>query len=121
MAMSYNFAMVTVADIQALADRIGGQFQPEKVILFGSYAHGTARGDSDVDLLVVIPLRGRRARDVRAEISHSSGYQLPLDIVVRDPSDLTRQYREFDPLVRDAVDHGMTLYEQDRAGVDQQG
>lgn len=29
------------------------QYKPKKVILFGSYARGEARNDSDIDLLVV--------------------------------------------------------------------
>lgn len=39
--------------IQEAADAIGKKFQPEKIILLGSYAWGTPGPDSDVDLLVV--------------------------------------------------------------------
>ena len=45
--------------IQVLIAQIAEQFQPEKIILFGSYAYGTPRPESDVDLLVIMntPLR----------------------------------------------------------------
>jgi len=39
------------------------QFQPEKVMVFGSYAHGTPSENSDVDLLVVMPIRQSRLKD----------------------------------------------------------
>lgn len=37
--------------IKEMVRRIVEQFQPEKIILFGSYARGTAGLNSDVDLL----------------------------------------------------------------------
>lgn len=39
------------------------QFQPEQVILFGSYAYGEPTKDSDVDLLVVKPIHSDRVKD----------------------------------------------------------
>ena len=47
---------------------------PHKVILFGSYAYGTANEDSDIDLYVVtndefIPQSFREKRDLTKEIS----------------------------------------------------
>ena len=50
--------MVSRDSIQALVDDIAAAFEVEKVILFGSHAHGTPRQDSDVDLLVVMPFVG---------------------------------------------------------------
>jgi hypothetical protein len=43
--------MASQSDIQSLADNIVREFQPEKIILFGSHARGDARPDSDVDLI----------------------------------------------------------------------
>ena len=44
--------------IREMVNRIVRRFDPEKVILFGSYATGKAGPDSDVDLLVVMPVMG---------------------------------------------------------------
>ena len=38
-----------------VVEQIKTKFKPEKIILFGSYAHGNPRPESDVDLLVVMP------------------------------------------------------------------
>lgn len=40
--------------------RIVRRFHPARIILFGSYAKGAAGPDSDVDLLIVMPVRGSR-------------------------------------------------------------
>jgi len=46
--------VVALTDIQKFAADVAREFLPEKVILFGSYATGSARAESDVDLLVVM-------------------------------------------------------------------
>ena len=45
--------MVTNEQIQAVTDVIVDHFKPQAVILFGSYATGTATEDSDIDILVI--------------------------------------------------------------------
>lgn len=40
-------------ELQNVTDKIVHQFQPDKVILFGSQAWGTPTADSDLDLLVI--------------------------------------------------------------------
>jgi predicted nucleotidyltransferase len=45
----------TVIEIlKKYTDIIVGQFSVKKVILFGSYARGTAKKDSDIDVAVVV-------------------------------------------------------------------
>jgi predicted nucleotidyltransferase len=46
--------------IQTIKDRIIERFQPERIILFGSHARGDAGLDSDVDILVVIDMKGSK-------------------------------------------------------------
>ena len=41
-----------------MVQRIVKKFHPERIILFGSQARGDAGPDSDVDLLVVMPVEG---------------------------------------------------------------
>jgi len=52
--------MLKLKDIQKqIADRLNAQPKPLKVILFGSYAHGNPRDDSDIDLLVILDKEGK--------------------------------------------------------------
>jgi hypothetical protein len=49
-----NRTQIPQATIRSLAEQIYVLFHPQKIILFGSYASGTPRPESDVDLLVVM-------------------------------------------------------------------
>ena len=51
--------MVNEQTIQDLCNRIVQDFQPDRIILFGSYAYGNPTPDSDVDILVVLPFEGK--------------------------------------------------------------
>ena len=103
--------MVAIAQMEALSRRIGREFDPERVILFGSHAYGTPSEYSDVDLLVIMPFEGsafRKSLDILRRVDP----QFFVDLVVRSPDDATRRYREGDPLIREAFDRGKVLYER---------
>jgi uncharacterized protein len=103
--------MVTAGDIQSLAQRIAEQYQPERIILFGSHARGDAREDSDVDLLVLLPLRTSHFRDA-VEILNATGPRFAVDLIVRSPEDAQQRYEQGDPLMREAFDRGRVIYEK---------
>ncbi len=103
--------MVEDQTIQELCDRIVREFQPERIILFGSYAHGNPTPDSDVDLLVVLPFEGKNLLK-SLEILNLTNPRFPIDLLARRPDDTERRYREGDPLIREALDHGQVLYER---------
>ena len=73
---------VTRAEIHAVAQRIGAEFRPEQVILFGSHAYGTPAEDSDVDLLVIMEHSGSGVAQA-IEIVRRVGSRIPVDLVVR--------------------------------------
>ena len=51
--------------IARMVNRIVERFDPEQIILFGSYARGSANPDSDVDLSVVMKnVKSKRAKQV---------------------------------------------------------
>ncbi len=71
--------------IQEMVRRIVTQFQPESIILFGSHARGDAVADSDIDLLVVMPVKGSK-RKARLSI-RTALHDIPVakDVIVSDP------------------------------------
>lgn len=103
--------MVAMDQVEALSREIAREFDPERIILFGSYARGNPRVDSDVDLLVLLPFNGKPFRKSLEILNHIRP-QFSVDVVVRNPDDAARRYAEFDPLIRDAFDHGIVLYER---------
>lgn len=108
--------MVSMKEIREVAQQIGRQFRPDRVLLFGSYADGSATDDSDVDLLVVLPFDGRPFHK-SLEILNRLDIRFPCDLVARPPEDVARRYEQGDPLIRDALDRGKVLYERDGCGV----
>jgi len=103
--------MVKLEEISRLSEKIVTEFQPDRVILFGSHAYGNAGPDSDVDLLVVLPFEGRNFWK-SLEILNRVDPPFPVDLLARRPDDTARRYAEGDPLIREAMDHGKVLYER---------
>ena len=105
---------IPIRTIRAVAKRIAEKFQPEKIILFGSYAYGQPRPESDVDLLVVMdtPLRSRQQR---LEISRAlSPRPFPLDIIIRTPEQVEERLALGDLFLQEITTRGKVLYEQPR-------
>jgi predicted nucleotidyltransferase len=102
--------MVPMRQIRALARRIAAEFKPEKVILFGSHATGTATADSDVDLFIVRRFRGDSVRQsVAMQLKLRPAF--PVDLIVRSPSDVRRRLLMGDTFVRDILGDGLVLYD----------
>lgn len=101
--------MVALNDIQDLSRRIAEEFDPDKIILFGSHAYGAPEEYSDVDLLVIMPFEGHPF-DKATEILERVGHDFFADVIVRSSEDAEKRYRERDPLIRDALNRGTVLY-----------
>jgi len=102
--------MVQHAEIQDFVGRIVDRFNPQQVILFGSYADGTAGADSDVDLLVVMPDDGNPLAKA-AEICRQIDNPFPVDIIVRDPGALRWRISQDDWFLREITEKGLVLYD----------
>jgi predicted nucleotidyltransferase len=100
--------------IHAVVKQIADKFQPEKIVLFGSYAYGKPRPESDVDLLVVMET-SLRSRQQRLEISRAlSPRPFPLDIIVRTPKVLEERIALGDIFLHEIMTQGKVVYEQHR-------
>jgi predicted nucleotidyltransferase len=104
--------MVAINQIKKFGRQIGEQFHAEKVILFGSYAHGDITADSDVDLLVIGPFKGRNV-DKSVEIRMKLRPQFPVDILIRTPEKVQERVEMGDCFMREILEKGMVIYEAD--------
>lgn len=96
--------------IRAMSALIARKFSPNLVILFGSYARGQASSDSDVDLLVVMPIEGSR-RDTQIEIRMAlRDFKVPKDILVTTPEDYAWRKNFAGTIERPAAREGRVLY-----------
>ena len=97
--------------IQAVVQQITEQYAPDKIILFGSYAYGKPRPESDVDLLVVMNTT-RKETEQAIHICQSISYHFGLDLMVRTPATLKRRLALGDPFLQEVVSKGKVLYER---------
>ena len=104
--------MVAMKRIERFGKRIGEEFGAEKVILFGSYAEGTAKKDSDIDLLVVarteLPPRERYGAVRRLVADFPAGF----DIVVETPEEYQQWRTVVNHIVYFADKYGKVIYER---------
>ena len=112
--------MVQMHEIQSVSDQIAREFRPERIVLFGSFADGSATANSDVDLLVVMPFEGTSAR-MAAAIVNQVNPEIPVELLVRTPEQLQKRLAWNDFFFQEVLDKGTTLYAADHRGIDRQG
>jgi predicted nucleotidyltransferase len=96
--------------IDEIVRRVVSQFHPEKIVLFGSHAKGTARPDSDVDLLVIMPVSGSK-REKQIEIGVAlHDIRIPMDIIVTTPEEVERRKNLVGTVIRPALREGEIIY-----------
>jgi uncharacterized protein len=104
--------MMETQKLQQIVDRIIEVYGPEKIILFGSYANGTAKESSDIDLLLVketneVPVD--RASFVRNSLR---SFLLPMDILVYTPEEIERSKETKYSFISQVLKSGKILYER---------
>ena len=96
--------------IEELSERIAREFQPEKIILFGSYAYGEPSADSDIDLLIIMPFEGRQSEQA-IRILNRLNVLVPIDLLVRRPEEVKDRLAMGDSFMREIVERGRVMYE----------
>jgi predicted nucleotidyltransferase len=104
--------MTADAAIQTMVDRIVEEFQPLRVILFGSYARGSAVAGSDVDLLVVLGEVTDKRRTTVAIRRALRDLPVSKDIVVTTPEEISRRGHLLGSVLHPALREGKILYER---------
>src|SRR5438128_9170916 len=115
----YRGADIPMAVIRRFARQVAERFQPEKIILFGSYAYGRPHADSDVDVLVVMPARNQL--DQAFKIHSTLLPPFPLDLIVRTPKTLEWRLQEGDSFLQEIISKGKVLYEKNDQGMGSKG
>ena len=106
----YNLIMKRQKEIKRITDQIVKKYQPEKVILFGSYAWGKVGPSSDIDLFIIkesdLPRRFRTTRVERILGSVS----FPVDVLVYTPKEVEERKALGDFFIRNIFKKGKVLY-----------
>jgi predicted nucleotidyltransferase len=86
--------IATESDFQWIVERIVALHDSDKIFLFGSYALGTARDESDIDLLIVAPSRLPRLHRGKAVVAALSKFPCRFDLLFFTPQELEEQLRD---------------------------
>ena len=98
--------------INKIVEKIKMRYQPEKVILFGSYGWGNPTKDSDIDLLIVKKTNQKhrqRMLTVRRIVSEENAL-VGIDILVYTPEEVTERLKIGDSFISKILKKGDTLY-----------
>ncbi len=106
----YHSPNIPLRAIRSYAKRIASKFDPDKIILFGSYAYGRPHEWSDVDLLVVMPAHDETNQAIR--IINTLEAPFSLDLIVRAPQTLERDWRDGDWFLREVLAKGKIIHEK---------
>ena len=96
--------------IDQVVDQIVEKFKPQKIILFGSYARGNPRPESDVDMLVVMDTQLREVQQA-IQICQQIEYKFGLDLIVHTPKYLAKRIKMGDWFLLDVLKEGKVIYE----------
>mgnify|MGYP000858055060 CR=1 FL=1 len=104
--------MIESSKINEIVNRIAIKFNPDRIILFGSYAAGNPNNDSDIDLLVIkdtdLP-RHKRSFDIQKSLI---GSMIPMDILVYTQKEFEQEKQEKYSFISSAIKTSKILYER---------
>jgi predicted nucleotidyltransferase len=98
--------------IKVMTERIVRDYQPVKIILFGSHARGEASPESDIDLLIVLPAVANKRQAAVAIRRMLADLPLPKDIIVATPEEIARRGDLVGTVLRPALREGKVLYQR---------
>ena len=109
--------MIAEAEIKdmilEIVDKLRREYQPSKIILFGSYAYGQPDRDSDIDLLIIKDTHERPIdrRVAVAGIASDPRRLIPLETIVLTPKEVRERLEIGDQFLREILDKGEVLHE----------
>jgi predicted nucleotidyltransferase len=104
--------MITDTTIKEIIGLIAEEYGPEKIILFGSYARGTADSDSDLDLLVISDKERHLPRRKRGLtlLYRLRKFHLAKDILIYTQDEVDRWKEVRTAFVSQALREGIVIY-----------
>lgn len=102
--------MKSQKEIKKITDQIVENYQPERIILFGSHAYGKPTKDSDVDLFIVKGTKKARTRRHLEVDRILLNRTIPIDILVYTPQEIKERLSLGDFFIKNIIQKGKTLY-----------
>jgi predicted nucleotidyltransferase len=98
--------------IEEIVERIKKEYQPEKIVLFGSYAYGEPHEDSDIDLFIIKDTDKRRIdRFVEVKkLVYDPNRKISVSPIVYTNQELRERLKIKDFFVSEVLEKGKVLY-----------
>ncbi|MFZ3072673.1 MAG: HEPN domain-containing protein [Thermodesulfobacteriota bacterium] len=99
-----------LSTIEEIKETIIRFYDPERIILYGSYAKGGASEESDVDLFI---LKDTDERPIDRRIAVEkilADREMPLDITVYTPQEMRYLYSVGSPFIEEVIETGRVIY-----------
>ncbi|MBA3046949.1 nucleotidyltransferase domain-containing protein [Patescibacteria group bacterium] len=96
-------------EIKRITKQIVKNYNPEKIILFGSFAYGKPKPSSDIDLLIIKKSRKKRVERIK-EILMKTESDIPLEPLVYTPKEIKNRIDLGDFFFQDIFKKGKVLY-----------
>jgi len=106
--------MVSKETLTEIARRLVEGFHPEKIILFGSQARGTADERSDVDIMVICTVKDNRRALMLDMYDKLDEMGVAKDIVILTPEEFEIDRQIPGTIARPAWKEGKVLYERSK-------
>lgn len=98
--------------LKEITAKITNHLDAEKIILFGSYAYGKPKKNSDLDLFIIMESNERTANR-RIKVSQLFwDREMPMDFIVKTPSEIKQRLAIGDPFIKKILEKGKLLYER---------
>ena len=102
-----------ISIVSDMTRRIGSVSDPEKIILFGSRARGTAHADSDFDILIIQDSDQPRYRRAATLYRILADLPLEVELVVYAPEEVNQWNRVPEAFIATALREGKVIYERE--------
>jgi len=99
-------------EIKSITKQIIKKYKPEKIILFGSFAYGKPKTNSDIDLLVIKKTNKRKVERIKKILMEVKS-NLPLEPLVYNPKEYQERLDLGDFFFQDISQKGKVLYEKE--------
>ncbi|MGJ3251195.1 MAG: nucleotidyltransferase domain-containing protein [Elainellaceae cyanobacterium] len=96
--------------LDVAVSRLRHQFDPHQILLFGSWARGTATRRSDIDLLIICETTAPPLERIDSVLKLLRDAPSPIEAIVYTPAELER--RQSSPFIRRVLQEGIVLYER---------
>ena len=98
--------------VQEVIRKIVESYDPEQIIVFGSYARGDWTDGSDLDLLVVKETEERPFERIGSVSGACWPRKLAMDIVVKTPEEIERELGERELFTREIMREAVVVHDR---------